>query len=323
MGHDTFETMDDVAGVDLNLLVVLQALLEERSAARAARRLNVPQPAVLQALQQLQGAFGDALLERNGRGLSPTPRGAALKPQLDALVEQVARVFEVPEVFEPHTTQREFSLACSDHYSLILVPALSALLRERAPGASLRVRSLDELAEHGLERDLDVHIGVPPSIPSGCLSSVLFEDRFVCLVKPGSLAQSRVKPGARRLSLADFLAAPHVSVLGRARDPVDMLLEARGVTRSVALVVPSFSVVPFVVHDTGLVATLSRRLALVHARHLSLELLEPPIELGEYGVQMIWHQRSDADDGARFFRGLLEEVVGAAPATPSARRRKK
>lgn len=308
--------MDNISGIDLNLLVVLQTVLEERSATRAARRLSVTQSAVSNALARLRVLFDDALVVRNARGLSPTPRALALMPQLDALVEQAARVLAAPEVFAPSSTRREFSLACSDYYSAILVPRLMQLLKERAPLAALRVRSLDELPEHGLERDVDVHIGIPPSIPNGCLSTVLFEDRFVCLVRRGS-----VKPGTRRLLSRSFLQASHVriSVLGRMRDPVDMLLEGQGLTRTVALTVPYFSVVPFVVHETGLVATMSRRLAEVHARHLAIQLLEPPLELSQYGVQMIWHRRTDADDGARFLRELIAEAMNG----PRAGRRRR
>jgi hypothetical protein len=98
----------------------------------------------------------------------------------------------------------------------------------------MRVRTLDELVgEHGLDRDVDLHIGIPPKMPSGCLSSVLFKDRFVCL--------SRRDQFKRRPSIEAYLAAPHVriSVLGR-NDPVDLLLQARGLSRAVALVVPYF-----------------------------------------------------------------------------------
>jgi DNA-binding transcriptional LysR family regulator len=297
----------NITNLDLNLLLVLQVVLAERSATRAAERLHVTQSAVSNALTRLRALLDDPLVVRNARGLSPTPRALALQPTLDALIAAASLVLERPEAFDPATTTREFSVACADYYTAVVVPRLIDRLRARAPHATLRVRSLEELVtEHGLDRDVDVHIGIPPKMPSGCLSTVLFEDRFVCLVRPGML-----KKGTRRVSLKAFLAASHVriSVLGRARDPVDTLLEARGVTRSVALVVPYFSVVPFVVHEAGLMATMSRRMAAAFAQRLPIDLLEPPLELNDYGVRMIWHRRTDADEGARFFRAVLQELM--------------
>jgi DNA-binding transcriptional LysR family regulator len=246
---------------------------------------------------------------RHARGLTPTPRALALRPRLAALVREAAALLEQPARFEPATSTREFSLACADYYSVVVVPSLVARLRELAPHTTLRVRTLDELiGEHGLDRDVDVHIGIPPTVPKGCLSSVLFEDRFVCLSRPGQIK--------RRLSLKAFLAASHVriSLLGTS-DTVDRLLGERGLSRTVALVVPYFSVVPFVVHETGLLATMSLRLAAAYGR-LPLELSEPPVELSRYGVRMIWHRRTDSDEAAQFFRGVLKDVMSGAPPEP-------
>jgi DNA-binding transcriptional LysR family regulator len=289
---------------------VLHTVLEEGSATRAARRLHVTQSAVSNALARLRGIFADELVVLKARGLAPTPRALALRPRLAALVREAALVLERPAAFDPATSTREFSLACADYYSAVIVPSLTARLREQAPCASLRVRTLDDLVgEHGLERDVDLHIGMPPKIESGCVSSVLFEDRFVCLSRPGMLGTSR------RFSLKTFLAASHVrvSVLGRMRDPVDRLLEDRGKSRRVGLVVPYFSVVPFVVQETGLIATLSQRLAETYSRRVPVDLSEPPFELPNYGVRMIWHRRTDADEAARFFRKLVEQAVAPLP----------
>lgn len=308
-----FITVENISNVDLNLLLVLHAVLEEGSATRAARRLHVTQSAVSNALSRLRSIFGDALVVRHARGLRPTPRAEALRPRLAALMRDARLVLERPPAFEPATSTREFSLACADYYGSVLVPGLIRRLRERAPHATLRLRTLDDLVgEHGLEQDVDVHVGMPPRLPSGCLSTVLFQDRFVCLSRPGQLG------GKRRFSLRAYLAAEHVrvSLLGRMRDPVDRLLEASGKSRRVALIVPYFSVVPFVVQESGLLATLTRRLAEPYAERFPIDLSEPPFELPDYGVRLIWHRRTDADEGARFFRGLVTDVMSAAPALP-------
>jgi DNA-binding transcriptional LysR family regulator len=308
--------LDNISHVDLNLLLVLYTLIDEASAPRAAERLRVTPAAVSGALTRLRAIFGDELLVPSAGGLAPTPRAVALRPRLRALLLEAAAVFVQPTRFDPATSTREFSLACADYYGTVVVPSLVARLRERAPGVTLRVRTLDELAsDHGLDRDTDVHIGIPPKMPSGCLFSELFDDRFVCLQRRGR--------GKRRLTLEAFLAASHVrvSVLGRG-DPVDVLLEAQGLSRSVALVVPYFTLVPFVVHETGLLATMSERLALAYAGGLPLELSDPPLELSPYGVRMIWHRRTNKDEGARFFRGVLKDAMSGVLPSAASRQKK-
>jgi DNA-binding transcriptional LysR family regulator len=298
--------LENLTNVDLSLLVVLQTLLDEGSARRAAKRLQVTEAAVSAALTELRAVFDDELVVRVGRGLRPTPHALLLRPRLDALVREAAAALERPVRFDPATSDREFSLACADYHGAVVVPSLVARLRELAPHATLRVRSLDELvSEHGLDRDVDVHVGIPPQMPSGCRSSLLFKDRFVCVSRPSR--------SPRRLSLKAFLQASHVrvSVLGRT-DPVDLLLEARGLRRSVAVSVPYFSVVPFVVGDTGFLAAMSLRLARAYASRVPLGLSELPVELPAYGVRMIWHERTDKDAGARFFRRVLKEVMSGA-----------
>jgi DNA-binding transcriptional LysR family regulator len=296
--------MANISNLDLNLLLVLHTVLEEGSATRAARRLHVTQSAVSNTLARLRDIFEDELVVRDGHGLTPTPRALELRPRLDALVREARAVLEPPARFDPLTSTREFSLACADYYSTIVVPALVARLHQRAPHVTLRVRTLDDLvADHGLERDTDLHIGMPPKIPSGCQSSVLFQDRFVVL--------SRRTRAKQPLTLERFVVARHVrvSLLGRARDPIDLLLAERGLERSIGLIVPYFSAVPFVVHETGLLATMSLRLAAVYARRLPIDIGDPPIELPQYGVRMVWHRRTNADAAAKFFREVVRELI--------------
>jgi DNA-binding transcriptional LysR family regulator len=309
--------LDNISHVDLNLLLVLYTLIDEASATRTAERLRVTPAAVSGALTRLRAIFGDELVVPSAGGLAPTPRAIALRPRLRALLLEAAAVFVQPNRFDPATSTREFSLACADYYGTVVVPSVVARLRELAPGVTLRVRTLDEMnASNGLDRDTDVHIGIPPKVPNGCLSSELFTDRFVCL-------QRRAR-GKRRLTLETFLAASHVrvSVLGR-HDPVDVLLEAQGLSRSVALIVPYFSMVPFVVHETGLVATMSHRLAAAYCKSLPLELSDPPLELSQYGVRMIWHRRTNKDEGARFFRGVLKDAMNGALPSPASHQKKR
>jgi len=295
----------NINDLDLNLLRVLQAVLAEKSATRAAKRLHVTQSAVSNALGRLRSALGDPLLVRNARGLSATPRARALEPQLASIMRAVAALLGDEPGFDPGATTREFTLACADYCTTILGPPLCELLRARAPRATLRFVPLEQLSDgEGLAGTIDLHVGMPSQVPSGCSSASLFKDSFVCALS------RRSRPTPRRLSLKAYLAAEHVrvSVLSSTHDPVDLALAKRGLSRRVVLTVPHFSVVPLLV-ERGYVATLSRRLAQTQARSYELSLCEPPLALGERAARMIWHDRTDVDPGSRFLRQLVRDAV--------------
>lgn len=297
----------NIESVDLNLLLVLHVVLEERNATRAAKRLHVTQSAVSNSLGRLRELFGDPLLVRNARGLTPTPRALALKPLLGTMMRGATDVLSKDVAFDPATSSHEHALACADYYSAVILPPLMALLRARSPRARLRLVTLDQLlASDGLANDIDLHIGMAPKLASGCTAQALFDDRFVCLASGPKSGR-----GSSKLSLDRYLASQHlrVSVLGSSSDPIDALLAERGLSRNIVLTVPYFSVVPLVVQQTGLLATLSRRLAEVYAKLLPLRLLEPPLGVAQRAVKMTWHKRNERDPAARFFRALVEEVT--------------
>jgi DNA-binding transcriptional LysR family regulator len=296
----------NISAIDLNLLHVLHAVLEAGSATGAAKRLHVTQSAVSNALARLRHVFADPLVVRNARGLTPTPRALALKPELSAILGSIGHLLSTPQRFDPATTTREFTVACADYCTAILGPALAELMHTRAPLASLRVVTLEQLmGTEGLASNIDVHLGMPPRVPPGCQSVTLFQDSFVCMLRKGA---------AKRLSLQDYVRASHVrvSVLGSTRDAVDVALAKRRLARNISLVVTHFSVLPLMVERTGFVATLSRRLAEAQAHTSDVVLREPPLRLGTRATRMIWHERTDSDPGASFFRRLVQEAAAAS-----------
>ena len=298
-------TAVNIEQIDLNLLPVLHAVLSERSATGAARRLHVTQSAVSNALSRLRHALGDPLLVRGARGLVPTPRALALQPGLEQIMRSLLTLVSEREAFDPATTTREFTLACADYCTTILGARLVLLLRKRAPAARLRFVPLEQLAgAHGLASNIDVHLGMPPGVPSGCRSATLFEDDFVCMLDAGGKAPKKLK-------LSDYLQAQHirVSVLNSTSDPIDRALAKRRLSRKIAITVPHFSVVPMMVEHGAYIATLSRRLAETQAQLFKVRLCEPPFSLGSRSTRMLWHERSEVDPGARFFRDLIREAA--------------
>lgn len=303
--------MVNLAQVDLNLLVVLRAVLEERSATRAAARLHVTQPAVSNALARLRELFADPLVVRTARGFVPTARGEALAAPLAALLTGVEGLVAGPAAFDPKTTRRRFSIAAGDVFSLTELPHLAALFAKRLPHASLRVVSVEQLVEsEGLARgEVDLLVGIPPTVPSECATEPAYEDRIVCVVR-------RDHPRAKRtLTLETYASLPHVELtfFGTSADRVDRALARAGLTRRVAVSVPHFAAAPLVVARTDCVATVPARVAHALAAVHPLRVFEVPVAVPALSIRQMWHARAQHDPAVHLLRALVREAARRPP----------
>jgi len=297
-----------IAGIDLNLLVVLDALLAERNVTRAAKRIGLSQSATSHALSRLRILFDDPLLVRGLGGMAPTPRAEALHvPIRDALAQLATAVGRAPR-FDPQHSRRSFTVATGDYGAFVLAPRILELLAEEAPEVNLRVTNSTGL--EGIERgDFDVAL-LPPTNgrdPSGVRSQVMFEERFVCVLREGH----RFARG--KLTLDRFCSTGHVLVApgGTATGPVDEALARLGRSRRIVLTVPHFLVAPYIVARTDHVLTLPARVANSLAAQYGLVVREPPLPVRGFEFAMIWHARLEADPGATWFRELLLRASGA------------
>ncbi|MFO0682027.1 MAG: LysR family transcriptional regulator [Sandaracinus sp.] len=304
----------NLAAIDLNLLLVVSTVLEERSATRAAAHLHVGQSAVSNALRRARELFGDPLVVREPHGLSPTPFGLALAPRLGAWLDEASRLVARSPPFDPRATTRTFTLACADAITVTLVPPLLRVLARRAPRAGLRVLTLDRLiAKDGLARgEVDLLVGMPPEVPPGHDAERIYRDPLRCLVPRGS----------PRLTLERFASRPHVelALFGDDEDTVDRALARKGRHRRIAVSLPHFTAIPLAVLETGGVATLMERVAVALSRHLPLDVVVPPLALPALEVQQLWRRTSGPDEGLAFLRAaVLEASRASAPARRAAR----
>ena len=278
----------NLQNVDLNLLVVLDALLRERSATRAAAQLHVTQSAVSNALRRLRSLFNEPLFVRTHEGLVPTARAERLAPQLRALLEQTSALLG-PDT-RAEEPQRLLTIACTDAVGLTLLPRILPALSKQA---RLRIVTLDyETQRDGLASgDVDLLIGIPPQTPRGCRGELAYEDRMQCIVRGGH-------PKVRgRLSAPQYAALPHVelALFGEPDDRVDRALARLRLRRHVALMVPHFSSIPLAVAASDCVAALSQQLIAAYAEPLRLRVLEPPVKLPKLKVSQYWHRRAEHD----------------------------
>ncbi len=299
--------MRDLRAVDLNLLVTLDVLLEERSVRGAARRLHVTPPAMSHQLRRLRELLGDEVLVRAGRGMVATPRAEALVEPVRALLRETERVLAAPGEFAPATLQRAFRVVCTDHISTVLMPRIERLLAEEAPGVDVyvcpvRPEMMDELRRGAV----DVAIRVLGPVPREMRTRALFRDRYVTVARRD---HPRVRgPG---LTLEAFLAESHLLVApeGTPSGPVDALLARQGKTRRVARTRPSFLAALWAVTESDALLTLSRRVVEATAGRLPVRTLPTPLPVKDYALSMLWHPRVDGAAPEAWFR---EVVVRAA-----------
>jgi DNA-binding transcriptional LysR family regulator len=283
--------------VDLNLLLALQALLEERHVTRAAKRCFLSQSAMSRALERLREMFGDALLIRSGRTYERTVRADRLMRELQSLLPRLESMVRGEE-FDPRRSQERFRLAVRHHASITLVPPLIRSIRTEAPDVRLDVVEWEERAYEALTAgSLDAALSAEDP-PSGLQSEVLFQVDFVCVVG----AAQRVR--APRLTLAQYLELPHVAVETWAgqQTPVDRPLAQFGAKRRVVLSVSFFSAAIFAVANTDLVVTVPRRLTKIVRPLKGVRLAEPPKEINSFPYFMAWHPRLNEEPAHAWFR---------------------
>jgi DNA-binding transcriptional LysR family regulator len=301
-----------LAAIDLNLLVVLDALLTERHVTRAAQRIGVTQPAASHALARLRALLGDPLLVRGPRGaLVATPRAEAIAPALRRALDDVGQALRGQPAFDPGTTRRTFRIGAGDYAELALLPPLMARLAREAPAIDLWVVPLSSDTAPALagalaggEIDLSIGVWSPSDWPAGFYQKRLFDEDFQVVLRAGHPA------AAQRLTLPRFCELSHLLIApgGTPGSFVDDALARVGRRRHVAIRVPHFLVAPHVITTTDLVVTLATRIARIYAEPLGLVLVPPPLEVPTFTLSMAWHERTHHDPAHRWFREVTLAV---------------
>ena len=302
----------NLARIDLNLLVLFEAVLEERHVARAAKRLHVSPSAVSHGLGRLRELMQDPLFLRQPKGVVPTERAKLLATPVADILDRARQVMANAEGFDPRKSVRRFVIGAPDAVTAVILPSLLAELRRHAPGIDLGVRNLVGQFETSLreldERSLDVALLPIENIPARFVTRTLFENEdFVIVRRVGH-------PIGKRLTLARYCAAPHVliSVSGDPHGMVDRILEKRGLSRRVMLTVSNFMQALAVVAESDLVAAMPRRFAARYAARYRLVIAEPPIPLSSAPVLAVAPQVATADEGLTWLLGMLERAGKAS-----------
>lgn len=283
--------------LDLNLLAVLDALLEERSVTRAAARMGLSQPAMSNALARLRTTLGDPVLIRTTNGMVPTTKGSALGRVAASTLREVRRTLG-EATFDPKTSRRAFTISASDYVSCVVVPPLLRRLSSEAPDVRLHVLPLEpELPLEKLETELDLTLGVFPKAPRSIRRTRLFSDRSV-VVTPIGHPFLRTRRTLRDLVRFRWL---RIASHGESHGLVDSVLAKHGLERRVVATARTFSLAQ-IVTGTDLIVFMPERLAKTMHDVVIVPIATP---LPKLDVDALWHARAHDDPAHVWFRGLL------------------
>ncbi|MGM4893948.1 LysR family transcriptional regulator [Tardiphaga sp. 839_C3_N1_4] len=294
----------NLAALDLNLLVALDALLREASVSRAAMRIGLSQPATSHALRRLRDLLGDPLLVRVGARMELSPRAQAMRAPLAQTLEQVRGLF-VPDVFDASQSDRHFRLMMPDLAVELLMPPLMKKLDSIAPGVRINVVPWrgPSIMTAEFARSLDMVISIGNAF-NGFHRQLLYVDSDALAVRKGHPAAARLK------TTEGFLKARHVAVVlrGQSEDLIDDWLHSKKLERRIALVVPSYIEALHVAARTDLVAFVPRRLIAALAQPLSLTTIAPPFDPGNDEQFMFTPTRAQFDSGSIWLRKIMLET---------------
>jgi len=306
-----------ISRIDLNLLVVLDAIYTEGGITRASHKLHLTQPAVSHALARLRDAFGDALFVREGRAMVPTPRARQLMLPVRAALRSLQVGLNELEQFDPTAAQRRFEIGVRDVLESALLPALMRLTVESAPEidfAAVRVSRRDlesELSAGTADVVLDVLLPVSERVLH---RQVVADHLVVVMRKDHPLAR-------RKLDLALYLKQQHVMVSSRRSGPSieDHELSRRGQQRRVRLRCQHYFTACEVVSQTDLLLTMPARHASLTNQHFDNLILAFPMPSPPLDVYLYWHAAADADPANRWLRERVIEALGVKESVLSRR----
>jgi DNA-binding transcriptional LysR family regulator len=294
----------NIASVDLNLLKVFEALHDEASASRAALRLGVTQSAVSASLRRLREVYDDQLFVRTGRGLAPTLRANQLKPVVTDALDKCRQSLAMVEPSGSHFEGRSVALGLSDDFEIAFGRRLMTSIRHSAPGLRLIFRQTHSqiVGTALMERSIDLAVASGGFAERLLSRRVLGEGGYLCLADPASLA-----PGQRTLTLEEFIAREQILVSsGGFIGMVDEGLSSLGLSRTVCASTTHFAALPYLLKGSQAISTIPSHAAEAVAQIAGLALLECPLPMPRYPIELGWRTSTQMDSAVLKVREAIE-----------------
>jgi DNA-binding transcriptional LysR family regulator len=293
----------NINNLDLNLLIVFDALFRERNLTRASARLCLSQPAMSNALARLRTALDDPLFLRTGQGMSPTSRAKRLAEPIQQALDLIQYSLRENTSFDDGTSSRTFVIAVGDYGEAAILPRLMDWLMKAAPHVRIDIRAEhgNQIKEEMKEGRIDFALDYFKVQDSRFTSQHLMNDSLVSLVR-----QDHPSVG-EHVTLNEYLALPHV-ILMQKKAWIDEALKKNGMTRNIAMQVPHFLSMPLIVQKTDLICTLPKRMAHAYADSFRVKVLKTPIAFQPFPIYNIWHESMENDPGHRWLRNAFYDL---------------
>ncbi len=294
----------NLAGLDLNLLVALDALLSEQHVSRAAHRLGLSQSATSRTLGRLRELLGDPLLVRASQGMVPTSRAKALQMPVRKILSDIRATLQLRVAFAPQLAADTIRLSMPDMGQALLLPRLTERLAVEAPGVDIDIHPrFMGLEQRVLDTgEIDLLLSSEYDVEPGFHSTYLFTLRHASFVRPGHPALGKA------LSICEYAQLGHIVVglQGVTASDIDALLAAHGLERRVALRLPSYLAVPAIIARSDLIATLPSVMSRISPQELCA--IEHPVTVPDTKISMIWHERCHHEPLHRWFRQFVADT---------------
>lgn len=295
--------------LDLNLLLLFEALMEERSVTHAAKRLFLTQAGVSHALTRLRTILKDELFVRGKGRMQPTARAMALAgPLKDALIMLDAALN--PADFDPAESNQTFRLVGTDYFATVVLPNLIFRLEKEAPHVDLRIlsNSLGDVGAMLASNDVDFAVGfknrMTMLIRSDCHAATLFEDEYVCVLRKGHEFARMPLTRTRYLQSKHILFSP----TGNADYGVETYLRPMGIRRHIGVILSHYLAAPLILQNTDLIMTAPKRLAQFYVNRYDVRIVPLPLKMPAISIQVVWSSQFDEHPAYRWFRSLIADV---------------
>jgi LysR family transcriptional regulator, nod-box dependent transcriptional activator len=290
-------------GLDLNLLVALDALLTERNLSAAARNINLSQPAMSAAVARLRAYFRDDLFIMRGRELVPTPLAESLAaPTRDALLH-IQLSITTRDAFDPAKSDRRFRVVLSDFMTIVFFRKIVERVARQAPGVTFELLPFDDQPDEPVRRgEIDFLIFPEMFMSAAHPKAALFDEPLVCV---GCRSNRKL---SARLTFETYMSMGHVMAqFGRTRKPSieQWLLLEHGIKRRIEVAVQNFSMIPHLLLGTERIATMHRRLARHFARTMPLRIVELPMTLPAFTEAIQWPALHNGDPASIWLRAIV------------------
>ncbi len=298
----------NLAGIDLNLMLVFDAVMSERNATRAGTKIGMSQPAVSNALNRLRHSLKDDLFVRGHDGMRPTARALELALPVRTALMEIEEALN-PVAFDPATAERTFTVAATDYSTMTLLPYLSTYISNEAPGVNIHTIPIEGRFFEKLDAQR-AEYGINPlgEVPDRFNSLRLGGEKFVCMMRPDN-------PLAKysELPLEEYAAARHllVSPRGDSHGFVDDQLQKIGLNRRVVMTVNNFGSAPMIVLSSDMILTIPSRLAEKCGNFFDLHVVPSPVQPPSdiIGMTLVWHKRLTNHPAHTWFQNLMKRAA--------------